>query len=191
MRFTKDEAEVRTKTLSFVPLRYIRSFDLVSEAVCVLMSKRRSMETKRSHLSQLAISGQILVISARLNIFWNFCAVWPLGIAPTLDVPVLFQFRKISASLSYNVDEHVECWKTVYFEKLINSALLQFTHQKKKKTLYLKCDVISKYCPLLYIIYENLFDFSELEKTIFSVEPALPVVFEVKNPLEFLTILFH
>ena len=53
LRFTKREAEVRKQALPFVPTHYIRTFDVISEVICVLL---RRMKNKRSHLSQHAIS---------------------------------------------------------------------------------------------------------------------------------------
>ena len=35
LRFTKEKAEVRKQTLSFVLVRYIRTFDVISEVIWV------------------------------------------------------------------------------------------------------------------------------------------------------------
>ena len=43
--FTKEEAEVRKQTFPFVPARYIRTFDVMSEVNCVLLRSKRRFET--------------------------------------------------------------------------------------------------------------------------------------------------
>ena len=40
LRFTKEEAEVRKQAFPFVPARYIRTFDVISEVNCVLPRRR-------------------------------------------------------------------------------------------------------------------------------------------------------
>ena len=42
LRFTKKEAEVREQALSFVPARYIRTFDVISGVIDVLLRRKRS-----------------------------------------------------------------------------------------------------------------------------------------------------
>ena len=44
LRFTKEEAEVQKQALPFVPARYIRTFDVISEGICVLLRRRRRIE---------------------------------------------------------------------------------------------------------------------------------------------------
>ena len=50
------QADVRKQTLPFVPARYILTFDVISEAICVILKMRRKFEKKCSHFSQHAIS---------------------------------------------------------------------------------------------------------------------------------------
>ena len=40
LRFTKEEAEIRKQAFPFVPARYIRTFDVISEVNCVLSTRR-------------------------------------------------------------------------------------------------------------------------------------------------------
>ena len=55
MRFTKEKAGIRKQAIPFVPARYIRTLDVISEVICVLMRWSR-MINKRLHLSQHATS---------------------------------------------------------------------------------------------------------------------------------------
>ena len=55
LRFTKEEAEVRKQALSFVPARYIRSFDVISEVNCVLLRRKRTFENIPVHSGRLVI----------------------------------------------------------------------------------------------------------------------------------------
>ena len=44
LRFTKEETEVRKQAFPFVPARYIRTFDVISEVNCVFVRRKRSFE---------------------------------------------------------------------------------------------------------------------------------------------------
>ena len=45
LRFTEEEAGVRKQALLFVPARYIRTFDVISEVNCVLLRRKLMFET--------------------------------------------------------------------------------------------------------------------------------------------------
>ena len=47
LRFTKEEAEVRKRAFPFVPARYIRTFDVISEVNCVFLRRKRRFEKLR------------------------------------------------------------------------------------------------------------------------------------------------
>ena len=47
MRFTEEEADVRKQAFPFVPARYIRTFDVISEVNCVLLRRKRRFEKLR------------------------------------------------------------------------------------------------------------------------------------------------
>ena len=44
LRFTKEEAEIRKQALPFVPARYIRTFDGISEVNCALLRRKRKFD---------------------------------------------------------------------------------------------------------------------------------------------------
>ena len=44
LRFTNEEAEVRKQAFPFVPARYIRTFDAISEVNCVVLRRKRRFE---------------------------------------------------------------------------------------------------------------------------------------------------
>ena len=46
---TKEDADVRKQALPFVPARYIRTFDVISEVNCVLLPRKRKFDTIALH----------------------------------------------------------------------------------------------------------------------------------------------
>ena len=55
MRFTKEEAEVRKQAFPFVPARYIRTFDVISEINC--------FSTEEAEVRKIALNPIFDVIS--------------------------------------------------------------------------------------------------------------------------------
>ena len=57
LRFTKEEAQIRRQAILFVPARYIRIFDVISEIICVLLRRNNRIEkSARIGLSTLLLN---------------------------------------------------------------------------------------------------------------------------------------
>ena len=77
LRFTEEEAEVRKKALPFVLSRYIRTFDVISEVICVLLTRKRRIENIVLFLNFDVISKVKYVSLRRRPMFKKSAPMWP------------------------------------------------------------------------------------------------------------------
>ena len=125
------------KTLPFIPAHYIRTLDVISEVICVLMRRSRRIK-KRSNLSQHAISELLKRFPSTEGTHWVFriffcefffekhpkhilkvCAFKALGIAPTLAVHSLFVLT---------VKNNLNCFTFWYFSLIFHVSVFIQNH---------------------------------------------------------------
>ena len=68
----KEETAIRKQANPFVPARNNRTFDVISEVVCVLLRKRGRIEKKSSHLSQHTTSELLKRFPSTKGALWGF-----------------------------------------------------------------------------------------------------------------------